>query len=145
MLPLYITWNPSEYLFNFGGFGIRWYGMCWLIGLALGYFMMKWLYKQHKYSQEKFEPLFLYVFISILLGARLGHCLFYEPEYFLTSAKNIVEMIVPIRFLEHGGWKFVGYQGLASHGGVVGLLLGLYLYIKRYKMKPWVVLDLPDE
>lgn len=141
MLPLYITWNPSEYLFNFGGFGIRWYGMCWLIGLALGYFMMKWLYKQHKYSQEKFEPLFLYVFISILLGARLGHCLFYEPEYFLTSAKNIVEMMVPIRFLEHGGWKYVGYQGLASHGGVVGLLLGLYLYIKRYKMKPWVVLD----
>lgn len=141
MLPLYITWNPSQYLLPIGSAGIRWYGMCWLLGLALGYFMMKWLYKKHKYSSEKFDPLFLYVFISVLLGARLGHCLFYEPEYFLTSWDHIIEMIIPIRHLYNGEWKFVGYQGLASHGGVIGLLVGLYLYIKRYKMKTWVVLD----
>lgn len=138
---LFIYWQPSEVAFHVGSFAIRWYSLCWLIGLALGFFLMKWLYRKHRYADEKFDPLFLYVFIGILIGARLGHCLFYEPEYFLSSGEHVFEMIVPMRHMADGSWKFVGYQGLASHGGVVGLLGALFLYIKRYKMPTWVVLD----
>lgn len=142
MNPLYIYWQPSEVAIHLGSLSVRWYALCWLTGLVLAYLLMKWLYKEHKYSDEKFDPLFLYVFLGILVGARLGHCLFYEPDYFLSSGTHIVEMFLPIHFLEGGGWKFTGFAGLASHGGVAGLLVGLWLYIKRYKMPTWVVLDL---
>lgn len=142
MNPLYIYWQPSEVAFHVGTLTVRWYALCWLTGLTLAYLMMKWLYKQHKYSEEQFDPLFLYVFVGILVGARLGHCLFYEPDYFLSSGQHVVEMLLPIHFLEGGGWKFTGFAGLASHGGVAGLLVGLWLYIRRYKMPTWVVLDL---
>ena len=142
MNPLYIYWQPSEVAFHVGTLTVRWYALCWLTGLTLAYLMMKWLYKQHKYSEEQFDPLFLYVFVGILVGARLGHCLFYEPDYFLSSGQHVVEMLLPIHFLEGGGWKFTSFAGLASHGGVAGLLVGLWLYIRRYKMPTWVVLDL---
>ena len=122
---LYINWNPS---IEFGPF--RWYGLCWLIGLALAYLIVKRLYKEQKIKDELFDPLFFYCFIGILLGARLGHCIFYEPDYFLTSFKGFVEMFIPIRFLEDGGWKFVGYQGLASHGGTLGLIIALWCFIR---------------
>lgn len=85
--------------------------------------------------------MFLYVFLGALIGARLGHCIFYEPEEFFDSWQHFVEIFIPIKFLSDGSWKFVGFQGLASHGGVIGLLVGLYLYIKRSKMNTWVVLD----
>ena len=137
----FIYWQPDEIAFHVGSYGVRWYGLCWLTGLTLGFFLMQWLYKKHKYPDEKFEPLFLYVFIGVLVGARLGHCIFYQPDYFLTSGKHIVEMFLPIKFLDGGGWKFIGYEGLASHGGVVGMLAGLYMYIRKYKMPTWVVLD----
>ena len=138
---LYIYWQPSEYLIHLGTFGVRWYGLCWVTGLALGFFLMRWLYKRHKYPDAKFEPLFLYVFFGVLIGGRLGHCLFYEPSYFLSSWDSFVEMFIPMRHLQDGTWQFVGYQGLASHGGVFGMLLGLALYIRRSKMPAWVVLD----
>ena len=138
---LYIYWKPDEIAFHLGSFGVRWYSMCWLVGLVLGFFLMKWLYKRHHYSDEKFEPLFLYVFISVLIGGRLGHCIPYEGGYFLSSWDHVVEMLLPIRHMANGAWKFVGYQGLASHGGVIGMLIGLWLYIRRYKMPAWVVLD----
>ena len=138
---LYIAWQPEEVFFHLGPIPVRWYGMCWLIGLALGYFMMQWLYKRHKYPAEKFEPLFLYVFIGVLAGARLGHCLFYEPEDFLTSWDGFLSIFIPFHHLPDGSWQYSGFQGLASHGGVVGLLLALFLYIRNYKMNTWVVLD----
>lgn len=138
---LFVYWQPDEVAIHLGSFAVRWYSLCWLIGLVLGFFLMKWLYRQHKYADTKFEPLFLYVFLGILVGARLGHCLFYEPAYFLSAWDHIIEMFIPIRHQMDGSWKFVGYQGLASHGGVVGLLGALYLYIKREKMPAWVVLD----
>ncbi len=139
--PLYIYWQPSEIAFQVGSLAVRWYGLCWLTGLVLGFFLMKWLYRRHRYSDQQFEPLFLYVFISVLIGGRLGHCLFYEPQYFLSSFTHMLEMVLPIHFLEGGGWRFTGYAGLASHGGVIGMLIGLYLYLRRTKMRPWVVLD----
>ena len=132
----YIIWNPDQ---GFGPF--RWYGLCWLIGLALAYIVVKRLYKEQNIKDELFDPLFLYCFVGILLGARLGHCIFYEPDYFLTSVKGFVEMFIPIRFLADGDWKYVGYQGLASHGGTLGLIIALWLYVKKTKLSIWRVLD----
>lgn len=140
---LFITWNPSVGLGPF-----RWYGLCWLIGLALAYFIVKRLYKEQKIKDELFDPLFFYCFIGILLGARLGHCIFYQPQDFLTSWQGIVEMLLPIHFGNDGSWLgqtfgffFTGYAGLASHGGTLGLIIALWLYVKRTKLSIWTVLD----
>ena len=140
---LYITWNPSVGLGPF-----RWYGLCWLIGLALAYFLVKRLYKEQNIKDELFDPLFFYCFIGILLGARLGHCIFYQPQDFLTSWQGIVEMLLPIHFGNDGSWLgqtfgffFTGYAGLASHGGTLGLIIALWLYVKRTKLSIWTVLD----
>lgn len=108
---LYIVWNPNEVIFHIGSFGVRWYGMCWLMGLLLGYLLMKRLYKEQHIPDEKFDPLFFYIFISVLVGARLGHCLFYEPGYFLGSWDHFVEMLIPMRHMADGSWKYIGYQG----------------------------------
>ena len=90
----YIIWNPG---LSIGPF--RWYSLCWLIGLALAYFVVKRLYQEQKIKDELFDPLFFYCFLGILIGARLGHCIFYQPDYFLTSGKGFVEMLLPIHFL----------------------------------------------
>ena len=137
----YILWNPDVEAFHILGLSIRWYSLCWLIGLLLAYFIVQRLYKQQKIKDELFDPLFLYCFFGILIGARLGHCLFYQPEYYLTSVKHFIEMIVPIHFMVGGGWKFVGYEGLASHGGTIGLIVALYLYYRRTRLNLWQVLD----
>lgn len=115
--------------------------MCWLTGLFLGYLLMQRLYKEQKIADEKFEPLFLYIFLSVLIGARLGHCLFYQPEYFLGSWEHFIEMIVPMHHMPDGSWKFVGYEGLSSHGGVIGMLMAIWLYSRNTKVPVWVVLD----
>ncbi len=133
---LFIIWNPS---LSIGPF--RWYSLCWLIGLALAYFVVKRLYKEQNIKDELFDPLFIYCFLGILIGARLGHCIFYQPDYFLTSAKGFVEMLLPIHFLADGGWKFTGYEGLASHGGTLGLMIALWLYVRKTKLSIWRVLD----
>ena len=133
---LFITWNPS---LTIGPF--RWYSLCWLIGLALTYFVVRKLYKEQKIKDEYFDPLFIYCFLGILVGARLGHCLFYQPDYFLTSGKGFIEMLLPIHFLADGGWKFTGYEGLASHGGTLGLMIALWLYVRKTKLSIWTVLD----
>ena len=132
----YIIWNPG---LSIGPF--RWYSLCWLIGLALAYLVVKRLYKEQKIKDELFDPLFIYCFLGILIGARLGHCIFYQPDYFLTSAKGFVEMLLPIHFLADGGWKFTGYEGLASHGGTLGLMIALWLYVRKTKLSIWRVLD----
>lgn len=138
---LYILWNPDLEIFRIGNFAIRWYSTCWLIGLALAYFIVKWLYKDQKVKDEYFDPLFMYCFLGILIGARLGHCLFYQPEYFLSSWTHVVEMFLPIHQMADGSWKFTGYEGLASHGGTIGLMVALYLYYRKTGMNLWHVLD----
>lgn len=138
---LYVLWNPEQVIFHLGSFGVRWYSMCWLIGLLLGYLLMQRLFKEQHIPDEKFEPMFIYVFFSIIIGARLGHCLFYEPQYFLSSWDHVVEMIIPIHHMADGSWKYVGYEGLASHGGVIGVIIGIVLYVRHSKVPLWVVLD----
>lgn len=138
---LFIDWNPSIEAFRIGSFAMRWYALCWLIGLLAAYFIVRRLYIQQKIKETLFEPLFIYCFLGILIGARLGHCLFYEPDYFLSSGQHIVEMLIPIRFLPDGGWRFTGYAGLASHGGTLGLIITLLLYVRKTKLNLWTVLD----
>lgn len=135
----YIIWNPSFEAFSLGPLSIRWYSLCWLIGLLGGYLMVQWLYKDQKIEKEKFEPLFMYCFIGILIGARLGHCLFYQADYFLSSGHHFIEMLLPIHFLADGGWKFTGYEGLASHGGALGTIVAAIIYSRKYKV-PFITL-----
>ena len=144
----YIVWNPDLVAFRLGPFAIRWYGLMWLIGFVLGYFIVKRLYKEQKIKDELFDPLFIYCFFGILIGARLGHCIFYQPEDFLTSWKGIVEMIFPILIGNDGSWLgqtfgfyIIGYAGLASHGGTLGLMIALWLYVRKTKLSIWTVLD----
>lgn len=138
---LYILWNPDLEIFRIGNFAIRWYGTCWAIGLVLAYFIVKWLYKDQKVKDAYFDPLFMYCLFGILIGARLGHCLFYQPEYFLSSWTHVVEMFLPIHQMADGSWKYTGYEGLASHGGTIGLMVALYLYNRKTGMNLWHVLD----
>ncbi len=139
----YITWNPDLTAFHLGPLSFRWYSLCWLIGLALAYFTVRWLYKDQKIDDRKFDPLFFYCFIGILVGARLGHCIFYQPQDYLTSLRGFIEMWLPIQFTGYDDWDFkvTGYEGLASHGGTLGLMLALWLYVKRYQVPVWQVLD----
>ena len=127
----YIVWDPSDTAISLGHFAIHWYSLCWLIGLALAYCIVRKLYKQQGVKDELFDPLFIYCFIGILAGARLGHCLFYQPDFFLSSGKHFVEIFLPIQFRDGGDWVFTGYRGLASHGGTIGLILALWLYVRH--------------
>ena len=137
----FIVWDPDLEAFHLGPITVRWYGLMWIIGLALAYFVVKRLYKEQKIKDEYFDPLFIYCFLGILIGARLGHCLFYQPQDYLTSLKGFVEMLLPIHFLPDGGWKLTGYAGLASHGGTLGLMIALWLYVRKTKLSIWTVLD----
>ena len=144
----FIVWDPDLVAFQLGPITIRWYGLMWIIGLALAYLVVKRLYKEQKIKDEYFDPLFIYCFLGILIGARLGHCLFYQPQDFLTSWQGIVEMLLPIHIGNNGSWwgeTFgffpTGYAGLASHGGTLGLMIALWLYVRKTKLSIWTVLD----
>lgn len=134
---LSIIWDPSEIAFQIGPLAIRWYALCWVLGLAGGYVVVERLYKIQRIAQALFDPLFLYCFFGILIGARLGHCLLYEPSYFLAHP---IEMLLPLRETAEG-WKYVGYAGLASHGGTFGLMVALWLYVRKTKLPLLRVLD----
>ena len=138
MTALFINWNPDVVALDLGFFAIRWYSLCWCIGLLSVYWLMHRLYKQQRIPEEKFEPMFMYCFLGILIGARLGNCLFYEPAYFLSHP---IEMVAPFRHLPDGSWKFTGYEGLASHGGTLGLMLAIWLYARNMKLNIMHVLD----
>ncbi len=132
----YVIWNPNPSLGP-----IRYYSLMWVIGLAAAYFMVHKFFRDRKISDETFDPLFFYCFIGILVGARLGHCIFYQPDYYFSSWQHFVEMLLPIDFTP-AGVKLVGYRGLASHGGTIGIMIGIYLYCRKYKIKFLECLDM---
>lgn len=134
---LFITWNPDLFAFHLGSFGVRWYSLCWCFALLAAYVLVQRLYRRQHIADKLFDPLFFYCFVGILVGARLGHCLFYEPGYFLAHP---LEMILPMRQTANG-WTFTGYAGLASHGGTIGLMLALWLYVRKTKLNIMRVLD----
>ena len=132
-----ILWDPSVSPFSIFGFGVRYYSLCWVIGLLGAYIIVHKLYRKGGVSEELFDPLFMYCFIGILVGARLGHCLFYQPDYYLSHP---IEMLLPIKNTPDG-WVFSGYEGLASHGGVIGVITALVLYTRKTKLTMVWTLD----
>ena len=132
-----IVWDPSIGPFSIFGFDIRYYSLCWVIGLLGAYLIVQKLYKKSGTGEELFDPLFMYCFIGILIGARLGHCLFYQPDYYLAHP---IEMLLPIRHTVDG-WRFSGYEGLASHGGVIGVITALILYTRKTRLTMVWTLD----
>lgn len=141
-LLLSIHWNPDTEFIHLFGISIRYYGLFWAIGIILATFIVRYEYKDKKIEDKKFEPLFFYCFFGILIGARLGHCLFYEPGHYFSSLNHFIEIFLPIKFLPDGNWKFTGYAGLASHGGTIGLAFALLLYARKVKMNFMDVLDM---
>ena len=139
---LAVIWNPDTELCRILGLPIRYYSLMWMVGLVAAYFIVKKLYKDRGIKEETFEPLFFYCFLGILIGARLGHCIFYEPEYYLTSGKHFIEMLLPIRFKPQGGIVMAGYSGLASHGGTIGIIIAMIMYCRKYKVKILECIDM---
>jgi len=139
MILYYIRWNPDPEIVNIFGISIRYYGLLFVGGLVLCIYILGWIFKRENIPSENLEKLSIYGMIGILVGARLGHCLFYEPSYYLSHP---LEMILPITFPSDGGIKFIGYQGLASHGGVLGLLIALYFYCRKTKHSMLDAIDL---
>jgi phosphatidylglycerol---prolipoprotein diacylglyceryl transferase len=139
MILNYIHWNANPEIVNIFGIPIRYYGLLFVSGLVLCIYILGWIYKRENIPSEHLEKLSIYGMIGILAGARLGHCLFYEPSYYLSHP---LEMILPVTFPPGGGVKFTGYQGLASHGGVLGLLIALFLYSRKSKHSMIDALDL---
>lgn len=139
MILNFIHWNLDPEIINIFGISIRYYGLLFVSGLILSLYILGWIYKRENIPSEHLEKLSIFGMIGILVGARLGHCLFYEPSYYLSHP---LEMILPISFSPDGGIKFTGYQGLASHGGVLGLLIALYVYSRKTKHSMIDTIDL---
>lgn len=124
-----IDWAPSETLFKIGSFGVHYYSLMFIIAFGLGYYLMKKIFDEEKISLDYLESLFVYMVLSILLGARLGDVFFYSWDYY---QDHIIEILLPIRDTPNG-YTFTGFRGLASHGAVIGSLIGLYLYKMKFK------------
>ena len=135
MLSLAINWNVDPVIFHIGSFGLRWYSLGFLIAFLLGYYILSYIFKREKVRPEYLEVLILYIFLAVLLGARLGHCIFYDADYFFT-AEHWTEILWPF----HNG-QFTGFSGLASHGAAIGIFIALWLYWKKYRLNPWWICD----
>ncbi len=135
MILLQIDWNPSPEIFKIGPIAIRYYSLMFIIAFMLGLYLMKKIYINDKIPLEKLDSLFIYVVIATLIGARLGHFLFYDPMFLIEKP---LEVILPVQF---SPFKFTGFAGLASHGAAIGITIGLYIYCKRILHKPllWIL------
>jgi prolipoprotein diacylglyceryl transferase len=138
MLIQYITWDVKPQLIDFGNFEIRWYSLFFALGFILGYYILDKMFKREGIEHELLDKLTIYVVLSTIIGARFGHCLFYEPEVYL---KQPLRIILPFEGTIGEDFRFTGYQGLASHGGAIGLLVGLYWYCTKFKRPYLWVLD----
>ena len=120
---LYVTWKVDPELFTIFGREIRWYGLLWVIGLIVAVYIVQRIFEKEKLPQSWFDSLFIYMMLGIILGARLGHCLFYEPAYYLANPIEIFKI-----------WE----GGLASHGGVIGIIIAVWLYSKKVTKKSMI-------
>lgn len=133
-----VYWNVDPEIFWItDSFPLRYYGLCWLIGLGLSYFIVKWIFNREKIPLGHLEKLTTYIFIGAFAGARLGHCLFYEPAYYL---QNPLEIVLPIKKVGDS-FAFIGFQGLASHGGLIGIILAIFLYAIKTKINFLWIMD----
>jgi phosphatidylglycerol:prolipoprotein diacylglycerol transferase len=124
---LSIHWNVSPEFFSLGPISVRWYGLMFALGFLAGYQIMFKMFKFESSNTEWLDTLFIYTIIATIVGARLGHVFFYGWSYY---SQHLIEIFLPIAKGE-SGYKFVGYQGLASHGGGIGIVLAIYFYSKN--------------
>lgn len=117
-----IPWNVDPEIFRIGNFAVRWYGLLFASGFVIGYYIMKTIFKNEGFGDATLDRLTVYVAIGTIVGARLGHCLFYEPAYYLARPLEILK-------IWHGG--------LASHGAAIGIPLALWLFARKER-KPFI-------
>jgi len=122
MVHQIIPWNVDPEIFRIGNFAVRWYGLLFASGFVFGYYIMKKIFKNEGFGDATLDRLTVYVAVGTIVGARLGHCLFYEPAYYLARPFEILK-------IWHGG--------LASHGAAIGILLALWLFVRKEK-KPFI-------
>ena len=116
---------------------IRYYSLLFVLGLLLGLSVVKKLWVRENWQVEELDRLTLFVFIATIIGARLGHCLFYEPQYYWS---NPLEILLPFR-IENGSFEFTGFQGLASHGGILAIFIAIWIFSLRSKLSFLSILD----
>lgn len=143
---LSIVWDPSIGI-DLGFFVIRWYSLMFVVAFVLGLRLMKKIFIEDKIPVEKLDKLFMYTFISMLIGMRLGEVFFYNWGYY---QHHLLEIILPFKENANSttlfglikGWEFTGFTGFASHGAAVGIISALYLYSKKVLNKPFLfILD----
>lgn len=120
MISFFITWNPSPEMFTIPGIDwpVRWYGLSWALGFMGCHFVMNRIYRTEGRTEKQLDSLTLYIVIATILGARIGHCLFYDFDYYSSHPLDILKI----------------YEGgLASHGGAIGILTGMWLYCRKTK------------
>lgn len=140
MLLNYITWNVEPEIFSIGSLSVRWYGLLWAVGIWLALMIVQRIYKNEKLPENWLDKLFMYTVIGTIVGARLGHCFFYEwkelaePVTFLGITFNYGNY-----YLSHP-WEllYVWRGGLASHGGAIGILVAMYFYNKNVSKKGYI-------
>lgn len=132
---LNIVWNPSEGI-DLGFFMIRYYSLMFVIAFGLGWYIMKRIFERENEPIDKLDSLFIWTVLATLIGARLGHVLFYDWEYY---RNHISEIFLPFRFSPN--FEFTGYQGLASHGAAVSIIIAMYYYSKKILKRPllWIL------
>jgi len=134
---LQIVWDPaSEGIRLFGDFKIHYYSLMWMAAFVFGWYIMKKIYKHEGQTEEKLDSLFIYSVLGIMIGARLGHVIFYQPELF---KQDFFSIFLPFRFRPE--FEFTGFRGLASHGAAIGMILSMYLYNKKILKKSvlWIL------
>ncbi|CAN1531649.1 Lgt Prolipoprotein diacylglyceryltransferase [Flavobacteriaceae bacterium] len=132
---LNIVWNPSEGI-DLGFFVVRYYSLMFVIAFGLGWYIMKHIFERENVAIDKLDSLFVWTVLATLIGARLGHVFFYDWEYY---RNNLAEIILPFRLSP--SFKFTGYQGLASHGAAISIIIAMYFFAKNILHKPllWIL------
>lgn len=131
-----VLWNPSDSLIDLGFFALRYYSMFFLLAFVFSYIVVKKQFVKYGIDVTLMDSLTVYVVLGTLIGARLGHCLFYDFAYY---SQHPLEIILPFTFTPE--FRITGFQGLASHGGGIGIMVSLILFCRRFKLKLWFMLD----
>lgn len=136
MQLLKFNWNPITGIDIIGNFKIHFYSLMWVVAFIIGWYIMKRIFTKEKVSLVNLDPLFMYTVLSTMLGARLGHVLFYQSELI---QEDFFSIFLPFSF--KNGFEFTGFQGLASHGAAIGIIIGMYLYRRKYNYKSilWIL------
>ncbi len=132
---LAIVWNPTEGI-DLGFFVIRFYSLMFVVAFALGWYLMKKIFDRENEPVDKLDSLFIWTVFATLLGARLGHVFFYDWEYY---RNHLMEILLPFRFTPE--FEFTGFQGLASHGAAIAIIITMYFFSKNIMKRPllWVL------